>query len=146
MYGSATEDVLTGLRIHKMGWKSVLLMPNPPAFFGCAPPDGSISMSPIKRWGTGLLEVLFSKHCPILSAFTTELHFRQALAYFYILIWPLRSIPEFSYDTLSAYCIISNSHFLPKVRLNLHIFLQVKEYIIQVFYCNKIHLCFCPCR
>ncbi|XWS36779.1 hypothetical protein CRYUN_Cryun20dG0115200 [Craigia yunnanensis] len=116
MYGSATEDVLTGLRIHKKGWKSVLLMPNPPAFLGCAPPGGPVSMTQMKRWGTGLLEILYSKHCPILSAFTTELYFRQALAYLYILIWPFGSIPEFSYATLSAYCIISNSHFLPKLK------------------------------
>ncbi|OMP08325.1 Cellulose synthase [Corchorus olitorius] len=116
MYGSASEDVLTGIRIHKMGWKSVMLTPNPPAFLGNAPPGGPISMIQMKRWGTGLLEVLFSKHFPIISVFTSQLHFRQALAYLSMLIWPLRSIPDFVYDILSAYCIITNSHFLPKVQ------------------------------
>ncbi|XP_017979142.1 PREDICTED: Fanconi anemia group D2 protein isoform X5 [Theobroma cacao] len=114
-YGSVTEDVLTGLRIHTMGWKSVLLMPSPPAFMGCAPPGGPVSMTQMKRWGTGLLEVLFSKHSPILSAFSTKLHFRQALAYLQIVMWASRSIPQFCYNMLSAYCITTNSQFLPKV-------------------------------
>ncbi|EOX93253.1 Cellulose synthase-like B4, putative isoform 2, partial [Theobroma cacao] len=114
-YGSVTEDVLTGLRIHTMGWKSVLLMPSPPAFMGCAPPGGPVSMTQMKRWGTGLLEVLFSKHSPILSAFSTKLHFRQALAYLQIVMWASRSIPQFCYNMLSAYCITTDSQFLPKV-------------------------------
>ncbi|XVE93660.1 hypothetical protein REPUB_Repub01dG0213100 [Reevesia pubescens] len=116
MYGSASEDALTGLRIHKMGWKSVLLMPKPPAFMGCASPGGQASMTQMKRWATGILEVLFSKHCPKLSAFTTKLYFRQALAYLSMLSGPFGSIPELCYATLFAYSIITNSSFLPKVQ------------------------------
>ncbi|XVE93662.1 hypothetical protein REPUB_Repub01dG0213300 [Reevesia pubescens] len=116
LYGSATEDALTGLRIHEMGWKSVLLMPKPPAFMGLAPPGGPISMIQNKRWNTGMFEVLFSKHSPILSAFTTKLYFRQALVYLRIFGDALRSIPELCYATLFAYCIITNSYFLPKVQ------------------------------
>ncbi|KAI5565602.1 hypothetical protein BDE02_14G133100 [Populus trichocarpa] len=35
-YGSATEDVLTGLMIHARGWRSLLCTPDPRAFLGCA--------------------------------------------------------------------------------------------------------------
>ncbi|GMH11025.1 hypothetical protein Nepgr_012866 [Nepenthes gracilis] len=60
MYGSTTEDVLTGLKIHSKGWRSIYLDTNPAAFLGSTP-------------------------------------------------------TELCYAILPAYCIISNSSFLPKV-------------------------------
>ncbi|XP_050380552.1 cellulose synthase-like protein H1 isoform X2 [Argentina anserina] len=114
MYGSTTEDVLTGLSIHNKGWKTILYAPNPPAFLGCAPTGGPVSMTQQKRWATGLLEILFSKNCPIFGTIFANLQFRQLLSYFWILSWGLRSVPELCYATLPAYSIITNSHFLPK--------------------------------
>ncbi|KAJ6686880.1 CELLULOSE SYNTHASE-LIKE PROTEIN B1-RELATED [Salix purpurea] len=113
-YGSATEDILTGLLIHARDWRSVLCTPHPRAFLGCAPPAGPISMTQQKRWATGLLEILISERNPIVATLTARLQFRQCLAYLWILIWGLRSIPELCYAVLPAYCIITNSSFLPK--------------------------------
>ncbi|KAK3404472.1 hypothetical protein EUGRSUZ_K00778 [Eucalyptus grandis] len=114
MYGSTTEDILTGLAIQTKGWKSVYCSPNPPAFLGCAPSGGPASMTQQKRWATGLLEVLVSKKNPIYGTLFVQLHFRQCLAYLWLLIRALRSIPEFLYALIPAYCIMTNSHFLPK--------------------------------
>lgn len=111
-----TEDVITGLTIHKKGWKSTFPMPNPPAFLGCAPSGGPAAMTQQKRWATGLLEILVSDKSPIFATLTDRLQFRMFLAYFWILSWGLGSIPELCYAALPAYCIIANSHFLPKVR------------------------------
>ncbi|KAJ0441471.1 putative cellulose synthase (UDP-forming) [Helianthus annuus] len=61
LYGSATEDVLTGLNIHGRGWRSAITSLDPLAFLG------------------------------------------------------FRSVPELCYASLPAYCIIKDSHFLPKV-------------------------------
>ncbi|CAK7348998.1 unnamed protein product [Dovyalis caffra] len=58
-YGSATEDILTGLMIHARGWSSVLCTPDPHAFLGCAPSGGPISMTQQKRWATGISETVF---------------------------------------------------------------------------------------
>lgn len=113
-YGSATEDILTGLKIHARGWRSVLCSPDPRAFLGCVPRVGPISMTQQKRWATGLLEILISDRNPITATLTARLQFRQCLAYLWILIWGLRSIPEICYAVLPAYCIITNSSFLPK--------------------------------
>ncbi|KAM2325017.1 hypothetical protein TB2_023710 [Malus domestica] len=68
-----------------------------------------------KRWITGLLEILFSKNCPIFATLYAKLEFRQCLAYLRILIWGLLSVPDLCYALLPAYCIITNSPFLPKV-------------------------------
>ncbi|THG13576.1 hypothetical protein TEA_007839 [Camellia sinensis var. sinensis] len=59
IYGSTTEDVLTGLTIHGRGWRSAYCSPDPPAFLGCAPPGGPGSMTQQKRWSTGLLEIWY---------------------------------------------------------------------------------------
>ncbi|XP_062106078.1 cellulose synthase-like protein H1 isoform X2 [Humulus lupulus] len=113
-YGSMTEDLLTGMQIHAMGLKSVSCMPNPPGFLGIVPTSGPISMSQVKRWITGLLQILFSKNSPIFATLHAKLQFRQCLTYIWILIWGLRSIPTLCYAILPAYCIITNSSYLPK--------------------------------
>ncbi|KAF8414123.1 hypothetical protein HHK36_002122 [Tetracentron sinense] len=115
VYGSMTEDVLTGLGIHARGWGSVFCTPEPPPFLGCAPMGGPACMTQLKRWATGLLEILFSKNSPILATLTAKLQFRQCLCYLYIVVWGLRSIPELCYAALPAYCILTNTYFIPKV-------------------------------
>ncbi|PSS16128.1 Cellulose synthase-like protein [Actinidia chinensis var. chinensis] len=115
IYGSTTEDVLTGLTIHGRGWKSAYCSPNPPAFLGCAPSGGPAIMTQQKRWTTGLLEILFSRRSPFFLALQGKLQFRQCLAYLWLMLWGLRSIPELCYAILPAYCIVTSSHFLPKV-------------------------------
>ncbi|KAK1568763.1 hypothetical protein Q3G72_028405 [Acer saccharum] len=114
LYGSTAEDNLTGVTIHKKGWRSGYCNPDPPGFLGCAPSSSIAVMIQQKRWSTGLLEILFSKNNPIFATLTANLQFRQCVAYLWLFTWGLRSIPELCYAALSAYCIITNSNFLPK--------------------------------
>ncbi|KAK1300258.1 Cellulose synthase-like protein H1 [Acorus calamus] len=114
IYGSTTEDVLTGLRIQSMGWKSVYLSPDRSAFLGNAPQGGPASLKQLKRWATGLLEVLIGKDSPLIFVATKKLMVRQCLAYLMINVWALRSVPELLYCLLPPYCILTNSSFLPK--------------------------------
>ncbi|KAE9457915.1 hypothetical protein C3L33_10206, partial [Rhododendron williamsianum] len=115
IYGSTTEDVLTGLTIHGRGWKSTSCTPTLPGFLGCAPSGGPATMTQHKRWATGLLEILVTRRSPLILTLVGKLQFRQCLAYLWVLLWSLRSVPELCYATLPAYCIISGSRFLPKV-------------------------------
>ncbi|KAK1300259.1 Cellulose synthase-like protein H1 [Acorus calamus] len=115
IYGSTTEDVLTGLRIQSMGWKSVYLTPDRSAFLGNAPQGGPASLKQLKRWATGVLEILLGKDSPLIAVATKRLMIRQCLAYLVILVWALRSVPEVLYSLLPPYCILTNSSFLPKV-------------------------------
>ncbi|XP_073225704.1 cellulose synthase-like protein B4 isoform X5 [Cicer arietinum] len=114
IYGSITEDVLTGLTIHKKGWRSELCTPDPVAFRGCAPIGGPTSMAQHKRWATGMLEIFFSKHCPIFGTIFGKLSFRQFLAYMWIMNWGFNPVALVCYSCLLPYCIITNSNFLPK--------------------------------
>ncbi|XP_038900388.1 cellulose synthase-like protein H1 isoform X1 [Benincasa hispida] len=115
MYGSTTEDVLTGLVIQKRGWRSIYIALDPPAFLGCAPSQLVASLTQQKRWASGLLQVLFSKHCPIFATLFGKLQWKQCAAYLWILTWGLRSIPELSYALLPPYCLITDSSFFPTV-------------------------------
>lgn len=114
VYGSTTEDILTGQRIHAAGWKSALLNTNPPAFLGSAPTGGPASLTQYKRWATGLFEILLSRNNPILLSICKRLQFRQCLAYLVIDVWPLRAPFELCYSLLGPYCLLANHSFLPK--------------------------------
>ncbi|CAJ1979070.1 unnamed protein product [Sphenostylis stenocarpa] len=115
IYGSITEDKLLGLTIHEKGWRSELCTPNPIAFTGIAPGGGPTAMAQQKRWAIGLLEIFFSKHCPLFGTMFHKLTLRQCLAYMWIInYWGLKSIFEVSYACLLSHCIITNSNFLPK--------------------------------
>jgi cellulose synthase/poly-beta-1,6-N-acetylglucosamine synthase-like glycosyltransferase len=115
VYGSMTEDILTGQRIHAAGWRSTILDPDPPAFLGGAPTGGPASLTQYKRWATGWLEILLSRHNPFLLAAFKRLDFRQCVAYLVIDVWPIRAPFELCYALLPPYCLIANRSFLPKV-------------------------------
>ncbi|RRT75638.1 hypothetical protein B296_00005757 [Ensete ventricosum] len=115
VYGSIVEDLLTGMRIHSMGWRSISLTPEPPAFLGSAPTGGPASLTQHKRWATGLLEILLSRRSPILAVMKEKLMFRQCLGYLFFLVWSPRSVVELCYALLPAYCILADSAFLPKL-------------------------------
>ncbi|XP_066345145.1 cellulose synthase-like protein H1 [Miscanthus floridulus] len=114
VYGSMTEDILTGQRIHAAGWRSAILNPDPPAFLGGAPTGGPASLTQYKRWATGLLEILLSRHNPVLLSAFKRLDFRQCVAYLVIDVWPVRAPFELCYALLAPYCLIANRSFLPK--------------------------------
>ncbi|XP_019193755.1 PREDICTED: cellulose synthase-like protein H1 [Ipomoea nil] len=115
LYGSAGEDTKTGVSIHGKGWKSVYCDPNPPGFLGSSPTGGPAALTQQKRWGTAALDILICKKSPIIWALFGRLHFRQCLAYLWIMGWPIRPFFEICYSLLPAYCIINNSHFQPKL-------------------------------
>ncbi|KAK1439816.1 hypothetical protein QVD17_05638 [Tagetes erecta] len=115
LYGSATEDLLTGIDIHGRGWRSAITSPDPLAFLGCAPSTYPSSLTQQKRWTMGLFEILFTDKNPLLLTIKGNLWFRQALAYFSFCLWAVYSVFELCYASLPAYCIITGSHFLPKI-------------------------------
>ncbi|ESW21985.1 hypothetical protein PHAVU_005G116700 [Phaseolus vulgaris] len=119
LYGSTSEDVLTGLLMHRKGWRSEVCSPDPMAFMGCSPQDNLGQMAQHKRWSSGLFDIFLSSHCPIFGTLFGKLQFRECLAYIWLTNWALRSVPEISYALLPAYCIITNSSFLPNKELGM---------------------------
>ena len=134
VYGSMTEDNLTGQRIHAAGWRSALLNPDPPAFLGGAPTGGPASLTQYKRWATGLLEIVFSRNNPVLLWIFKRLELRQCLGYLVIDVWPLRAPFELCYALLGPYCLLANRSFLPKVTFCHHHIILAETFSNQYFH------------
>ncbi|KAK6918841.1 Pentatricopeptide repeat [Dillenia turbinata] len=113
MYGSTSEDIMTRLGIHSKGLISTRCSP---AFLGSAPSAGPASLSQQKRWISGLLEILFSKKSPVLRYIKGKLEFRMCLVYMGLMWIGIHSIPELCYAALPAFCLLTNSNFLPQAR------------------------------
>eukprot|EP01018_Ginkgo_biloba_P019785 Gb_03769 [translate_table: standard] len=114
MYGSTTEDVLTGLKLHTMGWHSIYCAPENPAFLGSAPGNGPDTLVQQKRWATGWLEIFVSKLSPLLGI-KRSIIVRQRMMYAYFCLWPVWSVPTLCYAVLPAYSLLSGKSFLPKI-------------------------------
>lgn len=143
IYGSAAEDMLLGMSIHNRGWRSVMCAPDPPTFLGCAPPTYPSTLTQQKRWANGVLEIFFSEKNPLCLTIKGNLWFRQAIAYLWVCLWGVRSIPELCYAFLPAYCIITGSHFLPNVNeraflIPLGIFVIYNSYVF--WECKRLGL------
>ncbi|KAE8728996.1 putative cellulose synthase A catalytic subunit 8 [Hibiscus syriacus] len=65
IYGSVTEDILTGFKMHARGWRSIYCMPKRPPFKGSAPINLSDRLNQVLQWALGSVEILFSRYCPI---------------------------------------------------------------------------------
>ncbi|KAK1568118.1 hypothetical protein Q3G72_020786 [Acer saccharum] len=66
-------------------------------------------------YGSKSEDVLTGINNPIFATLTGNLQFRQCLSYFRVFILGFRCIPDLCYAALPAYCIITNSNFLPKL-------------------------------
>ncbi|CDY65414.1 BnaCnng46970D [Brassica napus] len=115
IYGSVTEDILTGFKMHARGWRSIYCMPKLPAFKGSAPINLSDRLNQVLRWALGSIEILFSRHCPIWYGYGGRLKFLERFAYVNTTIYPITSIPLLMYCTLPAVCLFTNQFIIPEI-------------------------------
>lgn len=115
IYGSVTEDILTGFKMHARGWRSIYCMPKRPAFKGSAPINLSDRLNQVLRWALGSVEILFSRHCPIWYGYGGRLKFLERFAYVNTTIYPLTALPLLMYCTLPAVCLLTNKFIMPQI-------------------------------
>lgn len=116
IYGSVTEDILTGFKMHTRGWISIYCMPPRPAFKGSAPINLSDRLNQVLRWALGSIEILLSRHCPIWYGYQGgRLQVLERLAYINTIVYPLTSIPLIAYCILPAVCLLTNKFIIPEV-------------------------------
>ncbi|XP_019447540.1 PREDICTED: cellulose synthase A catalytic subunit 1 [UDP-forming]-like isoform X2 [Lupinus angustifolius] len=115
IYGSVTEDILTGFKMHARGWISIYCMPYRPAFKGSAPINLSDRLNQVLRWALGSIEIFLSRHCPLWYGYNGRLKPLQRLAYINTIVYPLTSIPLIAYCTLPAFCLITNRFIIPEI-------------------------------
>eukprot|EP00252_Welwitschia_mirabilis_P023444 TRINITY_DN661_c0_g1_i3.p1 TRINITY_DN661_c0_g1~~TRINITY_DN661_c0_g1_i3.p1 ORF type:complete len:749 (+),score=74.46 TRINITY_DN661_c0_g1_i3:71-2317(+) len=112
-YGSIVEDVLTGMKIHSLGWKSVFALPENPAFLGCPPTNATDSEVQQRRWVSGLLKIFFSESCPFLG-WHRKLSLQTRLMYATFTTWGILGVVTFCYLLVPIYSLLSGKASLPK--------------------------------
>ncbi|KAK7345738.1 hypothetical protein VNO77_16349 [Canavalia gladiata] len=113
LYGSVTEDILTGFNMHCRGWKSVYCMPKRAAFKGSAPINLSDRLHQVLKWALGSTEIFFSGYCPLWYAYSGKLKWLQRLAYTNTIVYPFTSIPLLIYCTIPAICLLTGKFIIP---------------------------------
>ncbi|XP_059286110.1 cellulose synthase A catalytic subunit 7 [UDP-forming] isoform X2 [Lycium ferocissimum] len=116
IYGSITEDILTGFKMHCRGWRSVYCMPKLAAFKGSAPINLSDRLNQVLRWALGSVEIFFSRHSPILYGYKGgKLKWLERLSYVNTTIYPFTSLPLLAYCTLPAVCLLTGKFIMPEI-------------------------------
>ncbi|XP_010673439.2 cellulose synthase-like protein D1 [Beta vulgaris subsp. vulgaris] len=105
IYGSVTEDVVTGYRMHNRGWRSVYCITKRDAFRGTAPINLTDRLHQVLRWATGSVEIFFSRNNPMIA--TRRLKFLQRMAYLNVGIYPFTSVFLVVYCFLPALSLFS---------------------------------------
>ncbi|CAN0905960.1 Probable cellulose synthase A catalytic subunit 3 [UDP-forming] [Linum grandiflorum] len=115
IYGSITEDILTGFKMHCHGWRSIYCIPERPAFKGSAPINLSDRLHQVLRWALGSMEIFLSRHCPLWYGYGGRLKLLERLSYINATIYPLTSIPLLIYCTLPAVCFLTGKFIIPEL-------------------------------
>ncbi|KAF2310426.1 hypothetical protein GH714_009925 [Hevea brasiliensis] len=98
IYGSITEDILTGFKMHCRGWRSIYCMPKRPAFKGSAPINLSDRLNQVLRWALGSVEIFFSRHSPVWYGYKEgQLKWLERFAYVNTTVYPFTSLPLLAY-------------------------------------------------
>nr|QBI56888.1 cellulose synthase A3 [Agave sisalana] len=113
IYGSVTEDILTGFKMHCHGWRSIYCIPSRPAFKGSAPLNLSDRLHQVLRWALGSVEIFLSRHCPLWYGYGGGLKWLERLSYINSVVYPLTSIPLLAYCTLPAVCLLTGKFITP---------------------------------
>ncbi|XP_052198596.1 cellulose synthase-like protein D3 [Diospyros lotus] len=121
IYGSVTEDVVTGYRMHNRGWKSVYCVTKRDAFRGTAPINLTDRLHQVLRWATGSVEIFFSRNNALLAS--SKMKFLQRIAYLNVGIYPFTSIFLIVYCFLPALSLFSGQFIVQTLNVTFLVYL-----------------------
>ncbi|GER50073.1 cellulose synthase family protein [Striga asiatica] len=123
IYGSVTEDVVTGYRMHNRGWRSVYCITRRDAFRGTAPINLTDRLHQVLRWATGSVEIFFSRNNALLA--TPRLKFLQRIAYLNVGIYPFTSIFLVVYCFLPALSLFTGQFIVQSLDISFLLYLLI---------------------
>lgn len=121
IYGSVTEDVVTGYRMHDRGWRSVYCVTKRDAFHGTAPINLTDRLHQVLRWATGSVEIFFSRNNALLGS--SRLKLLQRIAYLNVGIYPFTSIFLIVYCFLPALSLFSGQFIVQTLNVTFLVYL-----------------------
>ncbi|KAK6936536.1 Cellulose synthase [Dillenia turbinata] len=123
IYGSVTEDVVTGYRMHNRGWKSVYCVAKRDAFRGTAPINLTDRLHQVLRWATGSVEIFFSRNNALLAS--SKMKLLQRIAYLNVGIYPFTSIFLIVYCFLPALSLFSGQFIVQTLNVTFLAYLLI---------------------
>lgn len=123
IYGSVTEDVVTGYRMHNRGWKSVYCVTKRDAFRGTAPINLTDRLHQVLRWATGSVEIFFSRNNALLAS--PRMKLLQRIAYMNVGIYPFTSVFLIVYCFLPALSLFSGQFIVQSLDVTFLTYLLV---------------------
>ncbi|KAJ7539233.1 hypothetical protein O6H91_11G082100 [Diphasiastrum complanatum] len=123
IYGSVTEDVVTGFRMHNRGWRSIYCFTKMDAFRGTAPINLTDRLHQVLRWATGSVEIFFSRNNALLAS--CRLKFLQRIAYLNVGIYPFTSIFLLVYCFLPALSLFTGQFIVESLNLTFLVYLLI---------------------
>ncbi|KAG0472841.1 hypothetical protein HPP92_014698 [Vanilla planifolia] len=115
IYGSVTEDVVTGYRMHNRGWRSIYCVTKRDAFRGTAPINLTDRLHQVLRWATGSVEIFFSRNNALLAS--PKMKILQRVAYLNVGIYPFTSIFLIVYCFLPALSLFSGQFIVQSLNV-----------------------------
>ncbi|OVA02581.1 Cellulose synthase [Macleaya cordata] len=123
IYGSVTEDVVTGYRMHNRGWRSVYCVTKRDAFRGTAPINLTDRLHQVLRWATGSVEIFFSRNNALFAS--PRMKFLQRIAYFNVGMYPFTSGFLIIYCILPAVSLLTGQFIVQSLSVTFLLFLLV---------------------
>ncbi|GER39164.1 cellulose synthase-like protein [Striga asiatica] len=123
IYGSVTEDVVTGYRMHNRGWRSIYCVTKRDAFRGTAPINLTDRLHQVLRWATGSVEIFFSRNNALLAS--PRIKFLQRVAYLNVGIYPFTSLFLIVYCFLPALSLFSGQFIVQTLNVTFLTYLLV---------------------
>ncbi|GFP94951.1 cellulose synthase-like protein d3 [Phtheirospermum japonicum] len=123
IYGSVTEDVVTGYRMHNRGWKSIYCVTKRDAFRGTAPINLTDRLHQVLRWATGSVEIFFSRNNALLAS--PRMKLLQRVAYLNVGIYPFTSVFLIVYCFLPALSLFSGQFIVQSLNVTFLVYLLV---------------------
>ncbi|KAJ9187827.1 hypothetical protein P3X46_003243 [Hevea brasiliensis] len=121
IYGSVTEDVVTGYRMHNRGWRSVYCVTKKDAFRGTAPINLTDRLHQVLRWATGSVEIFLSRNNALFAS--PRMKFLQRVAYFNVGMYPFTSMFLIVYCVLPAVSLFSGQFIVQSLSVTFLVFL-----------------------
>ncbi|KAL6856093.1 hypothetical protein ACP4OV_018895 [Aristida adscensionis] len=112
VYNIATEDVVTGFRMHRQGWRSMYCSMEPAAFRGTAPINLTERLLQILRWSGGSLEMFFSHSNAFLAG--RRMHPLQRIAYLNMSTYPIVTVSILAYNLFPVMWLISEQFYIQR--------------------------------
>ncbi|KAL6657842.1 hypothetical protein ACP70R_005622 [Stipagrostis hirtigluma subsp. patula] len=110
VYNIATEDVVTGFRMHRQGWRSMYCSMEPAAFRGTAPINLTERLLQILRWSGGSLEMFFSHSNAFLAG--PRMHPLQRIAYLNMSTYPIVTVFILAYNLFPVMWLVSEQFYI----------------------------------